>query len=88
MKKIKDNDNIHLLGCQIPEEMKFYKDMPFITSVDSSNPIMSAIDGVYYSDYMHDKPKANMNNSFDVSIGDIDLNILDYNVNAFKQLFK
>jgi hypothetical protein len=68
--------------------MKFYKGLPFIESCDSSNPVMAAIDGTYYSNGMHDKPKACMNNSFDIDIDEIDMYALDHNVNAFKQLFK
>lgn len=88
MDKIEDTDRIHLLGCQIPAEMKFYQGLSFIESVDSSNPIMTAIDGRYYSDGMHDKPKANMNNSFEISINDINLDIIDYNVDKFRRLIK
>lgn len=85
---IEDNDRIHLLGCANVSEMRYYKDMPFIESVDSSNPIMLAIDGMYYSNGMHDKPKANMNNSFEILIDDIDMYAIEYNVSEFKNLFK
>ncbi len=88
MNIIEDTDRIHLLGCSVPGEMIFYKGMPFIESVDSSNPIMAALDGIYYSNGFHDKPKANMNNSFYIDIDKIDMYALEHNVNAFKQLFK
>ncbi len=34
---IKDTDNVHLLGCAVPQEFVHYKDMPFITTIDTSN---------------------------------------------------
>lgn len=85
---IKDTDRIHLLGSANVSEFKYYNNMPFIESIDTSNPIMAAIDGVYYSNYMHDKPKANMNNSFEIDFDSIDIYAAYHNVNEFKKLFK
>ena len=33
----------HLLGCQLPQEFKFYKDMSWITSCDTSSPIVHGL---------------------------------------------
>ncbi len=85
---IEDTDRIHLLGCAVPGEMIFYKGMSFIESADTSNPVMSAIDGTYYMDGFHDKPKANMNNSFDIDIDKIDIYALEHNVYEFKEFLK
>lgn len=83
---IKSNDRIHLLGCSAPGEFIFYKDAKFIESCDSSNPIMAALDGTYYTDGFHDKPKSNMNDSFDIPFHNIDLQAVLHNVEAFKKL--
>ncbi len=38
----------HLLGCSSPEEFKFYKDYPFIESVDTSNPVVHGLYKIRY----------------------------------------
>ena len=35
-------DRIHLLGCNVPQEFSWYKDIPFIESIDTSNPVIQA----------------------------------------------
>ena len=56
------NDRVHLLGCQVPQEFSWYKDMPFIETIDTSNPIMATIDSIQYGrNGLTEKPKANMN---------------------------
>ena len=44
-------DRVHLLGCNIPQEFSWYKDMPFIESIDTSNPVIHGLAGVKYKDY-------------------------------------
>ena len=85
---IKNTDRIHLLGSANVSEFRYYKNMPFIESIDTSNPIMAAIDGIYYSNYMHDKPKSNMNNSFNIDFDSIDIYAAYYNINEFRKLIK
>ena len=38
---ISKHDRVHLLGCAVPQEFIYYKDMPFIETIDTSNPIMA-----------------------------------------------
>ena len=69
---IKDTDNIHLLGCATPQEFAHYRNMPFITTIDTSNPIMAAIEGTIYEPYgLDQKPKTKIDevidNEFDYS---------------------
>jgi hypothetical protein len=45
---IKKTDRIHLLGCNIPQEFKWYKGMPFIKTIDTSNPIIHGLAGIKY----------------------------------------
>jgi hypothetical protein len=83
------NDRVHLLGCQLPQEFSWYKDMPFIETIDTSNPIMAALDGIKYtSNGLTEKPKANMNDYFTIPLENINLEILYHNVEAFKNLLK
>ena len=58
-------DNIHLLGCNLPQEFGWYSNYPFIKSIDTSNPVMAALDGVKYWDFgLLGKPYSNMNMEF------------------------
>jgi hypothetical protein len=86
-KIISHTDRIHLLGCQIPQEFSWYKDMPFIETIDTSNPIMATLDGIQYGrNGLLDKPKANMNDHFYTT--DLDYNLLDWNLRMFRKLLK
>jgi hypothetical protein len=84
---IKSTDRVHLLGCQVPQEFSWYKDMPFIETIDTSNPIMATLDGMQYGhNGLTEKPKSNMNDNFYTT--DLDYNLLDWNLRMFKKLTK
>jgi hypothetical protein len=84
---ISSKDRLHLLGCQVPQEFSLYKDMPFIETIDTSNPIMATLDGIQYGrNGLTEKPKANMNDHFYTT--DIDYNLLDWNLRMFRKLLK
>jgi hypothetical protein len=56
------NDRVHLLGCQVPQEFGWYRDIKCIESIDTSNPVMAALEGIRYTNAgLTEKPKANMN---------------------------
>ena len=50
-KTINKTDSIHLLGCNIPQEFSWYKDMPFIKTIDTSNPVIHGLAGIKYNDW-------------------------------------
>jgi hypothetical protein len=52
---INRHDRVHLLGCAVPQEFIYYKDMPFIETIDTSNPIMSGIEYNKYNVWGLDK---------------------------------
>ena len=56
---IGNTDRIHLLGCSLPQEFVYYKDIKQIESIDTSNPIMAAFDGdQYHPNFgLNSKPK-------------------------------
>ena len=80
----------HLLGCSIPQEFGWYDDQDFvkrIESIDTSNPIMAALDGTRYSNNgMNYKPNANMNNFFDIKFEDIKYEDIIYNTTKFREI--
>jgi len=44
-------DRIHLLGCNVPQEFSWYKDLPIIESIDTSNPVIHGLAGCEYEDF-------------------------------------
>ena len=84
---IAHTDRVHLLGCAVPQEFGWYKDMSFIESIDTSNPIMAALEGIMYNDYgLYQKPKANMNDHFNIDFKDIVYWNIVHNTTKFRNI--
>lgn len=77
----------HLLGCSIPQEFGWYDNHPQIESIDTSNPIMATLEGIRYnSNGLNVKPKANMNDHFDIKFEDIKYENIVHNTQTFKKI--
>jgi hypothetical protein len=86
---ITQSDRIHLLGCASPFEFSLYKGYNCIESIDTSNPVMMALEGKKYNNSLNmDKPTANMNNYFNISKSKIDLDLVLYNVDKFRKFLE
>jgi len=84
---INKTDRVHLLGCCVPQEFAWYKDMPFIESIDTSNPIMAAIDGMEYgSTGLINKPKSKIDEVLNIDINGINLRMLNHNIEMFRKI--
>ena len=84
---IKQTDRIHLLGCSVPQEFRWYHNLNCIESIDTSNPVMAALENISYTTSGLDtKPKANMNDFYDIPLDSVDLNLLSRNVYLFKEI--
>jgi len=84
---ISKTDRVHLLGCSIPQEFGWYKDHPYIESIDTSNPIMAALEGIKYSKKgLDSKPKANMNDFFDIDGKKVDYGLVLHNTKLFREI--
>jgi len=84
---IKDTDNVHLLGCAIPQEFVHYKNMPFITTIDTSNPIMAAIEGTLYEPYgLDQKPKTKIDDVIDSKIDKVQFGKVIMNTKYFRTI--
>jgi len=84
---INKTDRIHLLGCAVPQEFGWYKGMSFIESIDTSNPVMAALDSVFYTaSGLYTKPEANMNDFFNIDRTKINENLLNHNILNFKKI--
>lgn len=80
-------DRVHLLGTSIPQEFGWYKGIECIESLDTSNPVMSALNGIpYTSAGLFEKPKANLNNDFTISIDKIDFSLIVENCRMFRKI--
>jgi hypothetical protein len=81
------NDRVHLLGCAVPQEFGWYEGIQCIESIDTSNPVMATLDNVKYNNSgLTTKPKANMNDHFNMMYDEIDYDLLDYNLEKFKTI--
>lgn len=86
-KTLLSGDRVHLLGTASPIEFGMYKNIPCIESIDTSNPIMAAIGEMPYTKMgLHMKPIANMNKYQDVSIDFVNEDLVEYNVEMFRQI--
>ena len=87
MGDIKQDDRIHLLGCAVPQEFGWYEGINCIESIDTSNPVMATLEDVQYRNYgLYQKPKANMNDYFDMINDQVDYDLLTYNLDVFKMI--
>tara|TARA_R110001599_G_scaffold211810_1_gene409339 strand:+ start:1240 stop:2046 length:807 start_codon:yes stop_codon:yes gene_type:complete len=86
LEQFKDT-KFHLLGCSIPQEFGWYDNHPQIESIDTSNPVMSAIEQIEYKYHGLDcKPEANMNEYFDMEENELEYGSVLYNVNKFRRI--
>jgi hypothetical protein len=86
LEQFKDT-KFHLLGCSIPQEFGWYDNHPQIESIDTSNPVMSAIEQIEYNHHGLDcKPEANMNEYFDMEENELEYGSVLYNVNKFRRI--
>jgi len=81
------NDRVHLLGCQVPQEFGWYRDIECIESIDTSNPVMAALEGIRYTNAgLTEKPKANMNDYLYMLADQVDYDLLTHNLNKFREI--
>ena len=86
-KIISQNDRIHLLGCAVPQEFGWYKGYECIESIDTSNPVMAALEGIRYNTWgLESKPKANMNDYYYMFEEEVDWDLLTDNLTKFRYI--
>jgi hypothetical protein len=80
----------HLLGNSLPQEMKAYKHIESIRSVDTSNPIMAGIKGMKYISGIGllDKPHGLLADHLEVELDQDTFDIIQHNTYEYKQLAK
>ena len=86
-KVISQRDRIHLLGCAVPQEFGWYKGYECIESIDTSNPVMAALEGIRYTTAGLDKkPKANMNDYYYMLEEEVNWDLLTDNLTRFRYI--
>ena len=89
---MKDNilsptDRVHLLGTASPIEFGLYKNTECIESIDTSNPVMASLEDVKYSGFgLEFKPKANMNDHFNIIGSEVNWSLLVDNLRIFRKI--
>ncbi len=77
----------HLLGTWQPREFIEYQKYNWIYSIDTSNPVMAALEGTKYTNEGPlVKPKPVFDSTFHLSVDQIDMDMLYYNVEAFRSI--
>jgi len=84
--RICDDVYHHLLGTWQAVEFTRYRDYDWIKSIDTSNPIMAALDGNrYINQYgLPNKPRSTFDDTFNLKLELIDMDLVMYNVNKFR----
>jgi len=84
---ISDFDRVHLLGCNLPQAFLYYKDFPFIESIDTSNPVIHGLKGMRYSEggLLH-KDKEKIDENFIQPISPKQKEDVLHNVKMFRKM--
>jgi hypothetical protein len=84
LKELGNTKPIHLLGCTLPQEVLFHKINNFVHSMDTSNPVVHAINGISYKPYGLDD-KVNTKLVEYITCDNIDNDILMHNIDKFRE---
>ena len=75
----------HLLGVALPQEIQFYHNMPYITTVDTSNPVVHGMFKCRYSkDGLTYKKTTKLVDLLNHHITKEEQEIIDFNIKQFK----
>jgi len=76
----------HLLGLSLPQEVGLYKNVPEIVSVDTSNPVLHGMDGIWYDEAgcLYDKSKNKMHEWMEWVITPETFDAISHNITKFR----
>lgn len=79
--------DVHLLGCGLPQEFSYYRNMKFIVSCDTSNPIvMGMLNHRYHEiDGLDFKESVKLVDLFEAELDDEQLSNIYHNISVFKK---
>ena len=92
MRGIKSYHRVHLLGCALPQEFAYYKDLmtiQTIESIDTSNPIIHGLKGIKYEHYgLKTKDTTKIDQLEEIELTSDVLYNINHNLIKFKQFLK
>ena len=77
----------HLLGCGLPQEFQFYHNAgwDWIYSVDTSNPVVHGLKGIYYGDGgLWSKVSQKLFTMINSDVTEANLDVIKHNINRFR----
>lgn len=75
----------HLLGCSLPQEMFFYRNVPWIESVDTSSPVVNGLLHIKYTILgLESKPSVKLFTLINSEVSNEQVNLIEHNVNMFR----
>ena len=79
----------HLLGCALPQEGLYYRDLPFIYSMDTSNPVVHGIKNIPYiqGQGLWSKSSQELFEMINTPKDDLDMGMIASNVEQFKEFW-
>lgn len=79
---------VHLLGCGLPQEGKYYSNIDWIYSTDTSNPIIAGMEGTIYSnDGLIDKSTTSIDDIINSDVSSEQLSHIIYNTKKFRSFW-
>ena len=76
----------HLLGCSLPQEFKAYRDLKWIDTVDTSNPVTAAMEKTFYTtNGLQDKPKAKLFTKMYDKVSPQTMPLIEFNIKKFRE---
>lgn len=76
----------HLLGLSLPQEVGLYKDIPEIVSIDTSNPVLHGMEGVWYDEdgNLSDKSHNKMHEMMEWAVTEDQFDVICHNITKFR----
>jgi hypothetical protein len=86
---INSNKKHHLLGLSLPMEGWFYKDIDWITSIDTSNPVVHGIKGIQYypGQGLMNKESQKLFEMINMPLEDTNFNVVQENIHEFRRIW-
>lgn len=80
------NKKHHLLGCTLAQEFAYYKNLGFIETIDTSNPIVAGLEKKWYP--IQEKPESVIDDYHYTPIDNDMYCCIMYNVKKFKEMLQ
>lgn len=76
----------HLLGLSLPQEVGLYKDIPEIVSIDTSNPVLHGMEGIWYDEdgNLSNKSDNKMHEMMEWAVTEDQFDVICHNITKFR----